>query len=120
MYLSDRQGLPLAVSNPVTGNYDDLYDIEAPFEIVTETLEQANIPVEGLFLNADVGFDFKEFRLCCEKKEINANVCFNKRNGDTERDEYFDPLLYNERYKFKQLMPGWTISGRFSIGFIHQ
>lgn len=23
------------------------------------------------------------------KKEINANVCFNKRNGNTDRDEYF-------------------------------
>jgi hypothetical protein len=25
--------------------------------------------VEGLFLNADAGFDSKEFRLCCEKKK---------------------------------------------------
>lgn len=29
-------------------------------------------------------------RLCCENKEINANICFNKRNGDTDRDEYFE------------------------------
>jgi transposase len=56
--------------------------------------------VEGLFLNADAGFDSKEFRMCCEKKEINANLCFNKRNGDT--DEYFDQLLYNERYKIER------------------
>ena len=102
LYLSDRQGLPLAISNPVAGNHNDLYDIEVQFEVVTATLEQANIPVEGLFLNADAGFDSKEFRLCCEKKEINANVCFNKRNGDTDRDEYFDQLLYNERYKIER------------------
>ena len=37
-----------------------------------------------------------------QKKEINANVCFNKRNGDTDRDEYFDQLLYNERYKIER------------------
>ena len=47
-------------------------------------------------------FDFKEFRLCCEKKEINANICFNKRNGDIDRDEYFDPLLYYKRYKIER------------------
>ena len=84
LYLSDRQGLPLAISNPVAGNHNDLYNIEVQFEVVTGTLEQANIPARGLFLNADAGFDSKEFRLCCEKKEINANVCFNKRNGDTD------------------------------------
>lgn len=100
--LSDRQGLPLAISSPVAGNHNALYDIEVQFEIVTGTLEQANITVEGLFLNADAGFDSKEFRLCCEKKEINANVCFNKRNGDSDRDEYFDQLLYNERYKIER------------------
>ena len=102
LYLSDRQGLPLAISSPVAGNHNDLYNIEVQFEVVTGTLGQANIPVDGLFLNADAGFDSKEFRLCCEKKEINANVCFNKRNGDADRDEYFDQLLYNERYKIER------------------
>ena len=56
---------------------------------ITGTLEQANISVEGLFLNVDAGFDSKEFRLCCEKKEINANICFNKRNGHTDREIFF-------------------------------
>lgn len=102
LYLSDCQGLPLAISNPVAGHHNDLYNIEAQFEVVTGTLEQANIPVEGLFLNADAGFDCKEFRLCCVKKEINANVCFNKRNGDADRDEYFDQLLYSQRYKIER------------------
>jgi transposase len=102
LYLSDRQGLPLAISDPVAGNHNDLFNIEVQFEVVTGTLEQANIPIEGLFLNADAGFDSKEFRLCCEKKEINANICFNKRNGDADRDEYFDQELYNERYKIER------------------
>ena len=34
----------------------------------------------------------------CEIKKINANICFNKRNGNTDRDEYFDKDLYDERY----------------------
>lgn len=98
LYLSDRQGLPLAMSEPVAGNHNDLYDIEVQFEVVTATLEEAGIPVEGLFLNADAGFDSKDFRRSCEKKEINANICFNRRNGTADRDEYFDRELYDERY----------------------
>jgi transposase len=99
LYLTDRQGLPLAMSEPLSGNHNDLHDIEVQFEVVTDTLEEADIPVEGLFLNADAGFDSKNFRDSCAKKEINANVCFNKRNGKTQdREEYFDQDLYNERY----------------------
>lgn len=98
LYLTDRQGLPLAMSEPVAGNHNDLYEIEVQFEVVTATLEQADIPVEGLFINADAGFDAKNFRESCGKKDINANICFNKRNGDIDRDEYFDQELYDQRY----------------------
>nr|WP_103864480.1 IS5 family transposase [Aquimarina sp. I32.4] len=102
LYLSDRQGLPLALSEPLAGNHNDLYDIETQFEVVTSTLEDANISIEGLFLNADAGFDAKDFRNSCDKKDINANVCFNKRNGDLDRGEYFDQELYNERYAIER------------------
>lgn len=49
LYLSDRQGLPLAISNPIAGNHNDLYNIEVQFEVATGTLEQANISIDGLF-----------------------------------------------------------------------
>ena len=86
----------------MAGKHNELYNIEVQFEVVTGSLEQTNIAVDGLFSNADTGFDSKEFRSCCEKKEINANVCFNKRNGEVDRDEYFEQLLYNERYKIER------------------
>lgn len=112
LYLTDNQGIPLAISNPVAGNHNDLYEIEVQFEAITDTLEQANIVVEGLFLNADAGFDSKEFRCSCNKKDIQGNICFNKRNSDTsDRDEYFDPLLYEERYKIERTN-GWLDSYR--------
>jgi len=79
LYLTDRQGLPLAMSEPVAGNHNDLYNIEVQFEVVTATLE-------------------KDFRESCSKKDINANICFNKRNGNVDRDEYFDKELYDQRY----------------------
>lgn len=99
LYLTDRHGFPLDMSEPVSGNHNDLHDIEVQFEVVTATLEQADISVQGVFLNADAGFDSKNFKQACDKKEINANVCFNKRNGNTQnREEYFDQDLYDQRY----------------------
>lgn len=66
---------------------------EVQFEVVIATLEQADIPVKGLFLNADAGFDSKEFRKSCDKKEVNVNICLNKRNGNGDRNGYFDKGL---------------------------
>ncbi|MBW8202115.1 transposase, partial [Flagellimonas abyssi] len=90
---------PLAMSEPVSGNHNDLFDIEVQFEVVTATLDRADIKTEGLFLNADAGFDSKDFRSACARRDINANICFNKRNGRVDdRDEYFDQDLYDQRY----------------------
>lgn len=99
LFLTDRQGLPLAMSEPVSGNHNDLFDIEVQFEVVTATLDRADIKTEGLFLNADAGFDSKDFRRACARRDINTNICFNKRNGSVDdRDEYFDRDLYDQRY----------------------
>ena len=88
LYLTDRQGLPLEMSQPVSGNHNDLYNIEVQFQEVTTTLEESDIVVEELFLNADTGFDPDSFRKACNYNEINATICFNKRNGDMDRDEF--------------------------------
>ncbi|CAZ97236.1 hypothetical protein [Zobellia galactanivorans] len=67
-FLTDRQGLPLAISEPVSGNHNELFDIEIQFEVVTATLDGADIKTEGLFLNADAGFDSKDFSIgLCQK-----------------------------------------------------
>lgn len=65
-------------------------------------MKQQKYPWRGLFLNADAGFDTKEFRGACDKKQINANICQNKRNGNTDRDDYFDQKLYDERYSIER------------------
>lgn len=102
LYLTDRQGLPLAMSEPVSGNHNDLFDIEVQFEEVIGTLEQANISVNGLFINADAGFDSKVLRDKCEAKGIIANIAENKRNGNDDNDYYFDQELYKERYSIER------------------
>jgi len=103
LYLTDRQGLPLAMSEPVSGNHNDLFDIEVQFEEVVGTLEQAEISVDGLFINADAGFDSQELRNQCMSKGIIANIIPNKRNGfNDDKDYYFDEKLYKERYSVER------------------
>lgn len=102
LYLTDRQGLPLAMSAPISGNHNDLFDIEVHFEEVIASLDEADISVEGLFLNADAGFDSEELRNKCEGKGIMANFAKNKRNSNRDSDEYFDEKLYEERYSIER------------------
>lgn len=54
--LYDRLGLPIAISEAVSGNHYDLYDIELHFVEMINTLQKVSISVDGLFINADVGF----------------------------------------------------------------
>jgi len=102
LYLSDRQGLPLALSNSVADNHHDLYNIEDSLNELFSTLTLADIKLEGLFVNADAGFDSKEFRETCFKHGIFANVDFNARNGDVNDDKLLDELLYKERYSIER------------------
>ena len=98
LYLSDRQGLPLAISNPISGNHNDLYEIDKSSEELFSTLEQAKISIDGLFVNADSGFDSKNFRSICEKRGVIPNVAFNYRNGENKDEYLLDDLLYKQRY----------------------
>ena len=53
-----------------------------------------NISVDGLFLNADAGFDSDLLRRLCEGKNIIPNIPRNNRNTKTlvDDDTYFDPV----------------------------
>jgi len=118
LYLADSQGLPLAMSSPVAGNHHDLYQIEVSLSELFEPLTKAKISLDGLFVNADSGFDCKVFREICLKEGIFPNVDFNYRNGDNNDEEYLlDELLYKERFTIERTnawMDGFrTILNRF-------
>ena len=62
-------------ASPQEGQHNDLFELQTLFEeICTFLTKAAGIDVKGLFLNADAGFDSKEFRDICEQKEIMANI----------------------------------------------
>jgi hypothetical protein len=68
LYLTERQGLPLALSSPKAGNHHDLHEIKVALDEMFCTLEKSVIPLDGLFINADSGFDSGIFRLAVQKE----------------------------------------------------
>lgn len=104
LFMSDSQGVMLAMSTPQEGQHHDLFQIQALFDEICELLKAAGIDLRGLFLNADPGFDSADFVAACEKEEIIANVKENPRNSaNSEQPIYesgrhvFDDELYVDR-----------------------
>lgn len=102
LYFTDNQGIPIAISSPVSGNHHDLYRIEDRMDELFQTLEKANIATDGLFVNADAGFDSKEFRGKCSEYGIVPNTAINPRNGANDDMIIFDEMLYEQRYTIER------------------
>ncbi len=99
LIITDSQGIPIACSDPIAGNHNDAFELVKTFDKMINTVQLATIPVQGLFLNADSGFDTAEFRTYCFQNEIFDNIDRNKRNGnDYESRTVFDELLYKVRF----------------------
>lgn len=98
IYLTDRQGLPLAMSEPMKGNHNDVYEIESSMTEIFSTIEAAGISVDGIFNNADAGFDCADFHAVCVRHGVTANVCENPKYNHEDASVCFDEVLYKERY----------------------
>ena len=61
-------------------------------------MEEADIFVGRIFINADMGFDSKELWEKYKAKGIMASIAFNKRNGHSDSDYYFNKKLYRQGY----------------------
>ncbi|MGI4737498.1 MAG: IS5 family transposase [Janthinobacterium lividum] len=99
LFLADSRGQPLACASPQAGNHQDLFDIETSFGEVCSLLQEAQISLEGLFLNADSGFDSKNLREDCFRRGIEANIALNpcSRKQEDAEETYLDTELYRER-----------------------
>lgn len=98
IYLTERQGIPLAMSEPAPGNHSDLYKIGRSVETIVARLMAARLETDGLFSNADAGFDAGTFRAALSRRGILPNVCPNPRNGEPSEEHLFDPEMYRERF----------------------
>ena len=97
MIITDSNGIALSCSEPIAGNHNDAYNLSEIVERMLSKIKQSNICTEGLFLNADAGFDVENSRSFCLRNEITDNIALNHRNG-TDFDHFFDPLLYKNRF----------------------
>lgn len=101
LFFADKQGLPIAMAEPQSGNHNDVHEIRSLFEQMCKLLEDAGISLKGVFMNADAGFDAEVLRAVCADKEIEANIAGNPRNSKEalrEDYQYFDEQLYKERF----------------------
>lgn len=94
---TDSQGIPLSCSEPISGNHNDAYELKNNFKMMLTNIQSSGISIDGLFLNADSGFDTEEFRDCCFQRGIFGNIDQNYRNG-SDKDYLFDELLYKCRF----------------------
>ncbi|MDR6564094.1 MULTISPECIES: hypothetical protein [unclassified Arcicella] len=107
--MSDNQGIILEMSTPQEGNHHDVFEIQFLFDEICTILKEATISLDGLFLNADSGFDSDSFRETCKKENIIPNIKQNSRNSvgrqsANQKSELapigtaiFDELLYQDR-----------------------
>lgn len=104
LFLSDSQGIMLAMSTPQAGQHHDVFQIQELFGEICGLLKDAGINLKGLFLNADPGFDSASFLAACDAEEIMANIKANPRNKTKQNQEpyqsgshVFDSDLYADR-----------------------
>ena len=88
----------MAMSEPQKGNHTDLYEIKKSVDCIAFQLGRCGIPLDGIFDNADAGFDARSFRQALDNYGIIANVCPNTRNGEPSAEYLFDEVMYKERF----------------------
>ena len=97
LFITDSRGIPLSCSNVISGEHNDAFELEKYVDEMLDGLQQSKLTYDGLFLNADAGFDIESFRRYCLGKGIVANIDFNPRNNK-EQQHLFDEELYKDRY----------------------
>ncbi|MFT5916936.1 MAG: hypothetical protein ACI81T_003448 [Bacteroidia bacterium] len=77
--ISDANGILLMASRPLPGNRHDSADFEENMAQVASMAEEMGISLDGLFLNADAGFDHAEVRRVLNIHQIEAKTSHRTR-----------------------------------------
>jgi hypothetical protein len=102
LFLTDKQGIPLAMSDPIKGNHHDLYNIEIFFTKMLEDLKVSAIKINDLFYMQMLVLTLKGLENYVFN-DIIANIDFNKRNSKaTDNQPLKDNELYKERFSVEQ------------------
>jgi transposase len=100
LLISDLEGNVIGSSEPISGEHHDSFEIKKVLTKIFESMQAKGLNLDGLFLNADPGFDSKELRELCEQYGVFPNIKANKRNAPIDSNEgyLFDNELYKDRY----------------------
>lgn len=99
LFLTDKNGIPVAMSVPQSGNHHDSFELEKNMQSMLDDLKKANIRHKGIFLNADAAFDTNSFRSFCFHMDIVDNIDFNKINSkDIDNQPFKDEKMYDLRF----------------------
>ncbi|NAW50339.1 hypothetical protein GNY06_02685 [Elizabethkingia argentiflava] len=64
-FVCENKGIPISCSRPITGIHHDNFALEQSMREILKEIKNSNIRTDGLFLNADAGFDTNKFRDYC-------------------------------------------------------
>lgn len=104
LVLSDKSGFPLSISEAISGQHNDLFNIKNLMSKMLDNILKITYSLDGLFLNADAGFDSKELKELLRGKRIVYNIDHNKRNtkSHTQEMDVIDNELYKLRFSVEQ------------------
>jgi hypothetical protein len=80
-------------------------------------LDKASIRTDGLFLNADAGFDCDVLRDCLDRNGVVANICISRRRTETDHILSMRNYMLNNTPSRGQTL-GWIATELFSIDLI--
>ena len=61
-----------------------MFDIKALFDELCDLVQEAQIRLGGLFLNADSSFDARVLREACFRRDIGVNIAHNPRSAPSD------------------------------------
>ncbi len=93
----------LAISDCISGNHHDSYEIVENVQRMIDSLTKGDIDYRQSHINADSGFDVKAFLELIKKQEMIPNIKQNIRNTKKKDREYryLHELIYQFRFKIE-------------------
>lgn len=120
LIICDNKYHILAISDCISGNHNDSFELVENIDILLETLKKVDIDYSNSHLNADSGFDVKEFIENIEKKhQMIANIPKNKRNTSKIKQayRYLSEYIYSFRTKIETVFAWLDTYKRILVRF---
>jgi transposase len=101
LVLCDGNGLPLAISEPIAGNHNDLFEAKVHVKTILKNVKKCKQWSKETVMTADAGFDSKPLRALLRQHSLKVNIRENTRNRKQKkrgRKRYFSEEIYQTRY----------------------